>query len=144
MNKEELRAVLENHRKWLEDDGGERANLRDADLRGANLRFSDLENADLSGADLRDADLRSTDLRGANLEHADLCGADIDFTHLNISCKGLNFKIDNRIAKQLMYHVVSLMQHSDLDVSLWFKKKLFKDLEESHVVTKHDMPKLKE
>jgi hypothetical protein len=38
----------EKHKRWLNgEDGGERANLRDADLRGANLRGADLRWADL-------------------------------------------------------------------------------------------------
>ena len=50
----ELKAIIYKHAKWARgEDGGERADLRDADLRGANLR-----NADLRGADLCDADLR--------------------------------------------------------------------------------------
>lgn len=53
MTQEEFNAILENHKKWLEENGGERANLKGADLHGA-----DLCGADLCGADLRDADLR--------------------------------------------------------------------------------------
>jgi uncharacterized protein YjbI with pentapeptide repeats len=72
--------ILEQHKLWVEGKGGERANLRDADLRyadlsGANLRNADLIVADLSGAYLRDADLRGADLRGADLRGADLRGA---------------------------------------------------------------------
>ena len=51
MNKDELNAILENHRKWLfDEEGGIRA-----DLCGANLRGADLCGADLCGADLSDA-----------------------------------------------------------------------------------------
>jgi hypothetical protein len=33
MDKEELQAILESHQQWLSDeDGGQRANLREADL----------------------------------------------------------------------------------------------------------------
>ena len=63
MTQEELNVVLEKHKKWLNDeDGGERANLSDADLRGANLSDADLRGADLSGADLRGANLSDADL----------------------------------------------------------------------------------
>ena len=52
MTNEELKKIIEKHEKWLEDqEGGERANLCGADLRGA-----DLCGADLRGADLRDAE----------------------------------------------------------------------------------------
>ena len=52
MTQEELNAILENHKKWLEGNGGERANLKGANLRGANLC-----GANLCDANLRDADM---------------------------------------------------------------------------------------
>src|SRR5574343_103796 len=78
MNSNELKEVLDKHTLFLKGkDGGERANLSDADLRGANLsgahlsganfRYADLRYANLSGANLIDADLRGADLSGANL-----------------------------------------------------------------------------
>ena len=83
MDNEKLKEILERHRKWLNDeDGGERANLYGADLRGANLYGADLRGADLRGANLYGADLRGAnlcgaDLRGANLREANLRGADL-------------------------------------------------------------------
>ena len=59
---EELQFVLDNHKKWLNDNNGLRANLSDANLSDANLY-----GADLCGADLRDANLCGADLRDANL-----------------------------------------------------------------------------
>ena len=52
MQREKLKEILAAHTLWLQGSGGERADLRGADLRGANLR-----RADLCGANLRDADL---------------------------------------------------------------------------------------
>ncbi|EDP7560524.1 pentapeptide repeat-containing protein [Listeria monocytogenes] len=66
MKQEELDIILENHEKWLRDEGGERADLRCADLSNANLRHADLSNADLSNADLREADLSYADLNWVN------------------------------------------------------------------------------
>ena len=83
MNKEELKEILDNHKKWLNDEpGGKKANLSGADLSGADLRYADLRGADLRGANLRYADLsfanlRYADLRGANLRGADLRSADL-------------------------------------------------------------------
>ena len=71
-----IKDILEKHKKWLNsEDGGERADLRYADLRYADLRYADLRDADLRYADLRDADLRYADLRDADLRYADLSGA---------------------------------------------------------------------
>jgi len=81
MNADELRVVLEKHKKWLlGEDEGEQADLRGAALRGAalrgaNLREADLSGADLKGANLSEANLGGTDLREAALGRADLSGA---------------------------------------------------------------------
>ena len=67
MKTEELKAILTEHALWLTGNGGERANLSDANLRGANLRGAYLSRADLSGAYLSRADLSGADLSGADL-----------------------------------------------------------------------------
>ena len=83
MNNIMLNEILKKHKMWLNnEESGERADLRGADLRGAKLGCADLRgaklsDADLSGADLRDADLRGADLRGTKLGCADLKGADL-------------------------------------------------------------------
>ena len=84
----DIKLILEKHAKWIRgEDGGECADLCNANLRGANLWGADLRNAnlcdadlcnaDLRGANLRNADLHDADLRGANLYGANLCGADL-------------------------------------------------------------------
>ena len=85
----ELKAIIYKHAKWARgEDGGERANLRDADLRGANLRNADLRGADLCDADLCNANLRDADLSGANLRGADLSGANL--RDANLHCADLS------------------------------------------------------
>ena len=102
---EKLQEIIKSHGRWLRnEEGGERANLRDAylsganlrgaDLRGANLRGANLRDAYLSGANLRGADLRDADLSdaylsdaylsGANLRDANLSGADLDKTYYQV------------------------------------------------------------
>ena len=69
----DIKLILEKHAKWIRgEDGGERA-----DLRGANLRDADLCGANLYGADLCDADLYGADLCDADLCGANLCDADL-------------------------------------------------------------------
>ena len=81
MNEHELKVILDKHRKWLfDEEGGERANLSDADLIDANLRYADLRGADLSDANLSDANLRYANLRYADLSDADLRGANTQYT----------------------------------------------------------------
>ena len=58
---EKLQEIIESHGRWLRnEEGGERAYLRSADLSGADLRGADLRSADLRSADLRSADLDKT------------------------------------------------------------------------------------
>nr|DAI55349.1 MAG TPA: pentapeptide repeat protein [Caudoviricetes sp.] len=88
MKSAEIKTILEEHSKWLEDNkNGKYANLRGANLRNEDLRDADLRNADLGEADLRGADLRGADfeganLRGANLKRADLRWADLRWVNL--------------------------------------------------------------
>ena len=82
MIKNELNEILENHKLWLNDKGGECADLSGADLRGVDLynidlRCANLNSADLNSADLRCANLRGVDLSGANLNSANLSGASL-------------------------------------------------------------------
>ena len=50
MSVEELGVIIANHKKWVNEDGGSRANLS-----GANLSLADLSVANLSGANLSGA-----------------------------------------------------------------------------------------
>ena len=63
---EELNKILENHKKWLENNNqGKRANLYRADLSRADLRGAYLNEADLYEAELREAYLVGVDLSRA-------------------------------------------------------------------------------
>ena len=89
-----LHELLKKHEMWLEgEEGGERADLSDADLRGVDLSDADLRGAYLSSAYLRGADLCGANLRGAYLSDADLRGADLSSANLS-GAKGLTNPID--------------------------------------------------
>ena len=84
MDKQELKAILGKHLKWLRgEDGGERANLSGANLSGANLSRANLSGANLSRADLYGANLSGANLSGANLSRADLYGANLSGADLS-------------------------------------------------------------
>ena len=79
MTQEELNMILDKHEKWLNnEEGGEKANLCEADLGGA----------DLGGADLG--------------------GANLDYSCWPLWCGSLDVKVDARIARQLAYHFCRL------------------------------------
>ena len=99
MNKEELYKILELHKKWLNNEEGcVRANLGDADLRYADLRYADLSDA--------------------NLRYADL-----DYSCLPLWCGSLLANMDDRQVKQILYHLLSIIKHSN-NVSDSIKEKL--------------------
>ena len=149
---EKLKEIIEKHKKWLnyEKDGEKAdlqgADLRNADLQGANLQSANLRSADLQGANLQSANLRSADLQGANLQDADLQGAnlrradlriadlqradlqgvDLDFSCLPLWCGSLLANMDDRQVKQLLYHILSIVKHSN-NVSETIKAALLTD-----------------
>lgn len=67
-----------------------------------------------SGADLHGANLNGADLRWADLRWADLHGANLDYSCLPLWCGG-KFKADEKICKQLVAHVVKIMELSEID-----------------------------
>lgn len=81
---EELRRVLEAHKRWL--------------ARAASGVYADLCGADLRGADLCGANMQAANLRGANL----------DYSCWPLWCGSLDVKVDKRIAAQLAYHFCRL------------------------------------
>ena len=105
------------HGAKLRDTDFRNSDLRDtdfrhADLRHADLRDTELQHTELQHADLRHADLRDTELHGAKLYHADMREADIDFASWPLWCGSLKAYVDDRIAIQLLYHTLSVVQHS--------------------------------
>ena len=124
MNEDELKSMLEQHRLWLDSNGGKRADLRYADLQYANLRGVDLQRADmrdanlryanLRGADLQYADMQEANLRGANLRYANLRdanlrganlrSANLDYSCLPLWCGSKGMIVDRRIAAQIAAH----------------------------------------
>jgi len=81
---EEMAVILQKHKMWLRsEEGGERADLRGADLSHADLSQVDLSHADLSEANLNWANLSGADLHMANLSLAHLRMADLSGANLS-------------------------------------------------------------
>lgn len=127
MTESDIKKTLEEHICWLNDEGGRRADLSEANLRRANL----------SGADLRRADLSEADLSEANL----------DFSVLPLWCGSLNVKVDDRIVRQLLYHVIRIAQVSSLSQELkdaLLSKALIKQANLFHRATDGGVEKIEE
>ena len=131
---EELNEILQKHEMWLKgEEGGQRADLinvdlRDADLSNINLNSADLRCADLSGANLRYVDLSNTDLWNANLSYTDLRYANLWNTNLsesdlnNASLRDTNLRGANLSYTNLSYTDLrgADLRYADLNnANLW-------------------------
>ena len=123
MKQEELNGIMKQHKAWLNgEEGGKRANLQGAKLHGAYLQGESLEDADLQHSDLQHSDFRDAILRGAkvngavlhgtDLRRSDMRGADLDYASWPLWCGSLKAYVDDRIAIQLLYHTLSVVQYS--------------------------------
>ena len=93
LTQEEINEKLRLHKMWLNnEEGGVSANLRHTDLSYANLSYANLKHADLRGADLKNANL--------------------DFSSLPLWCGSLKANFDDRLAIQLLYHLLSIAKNS--------------------------------
>ena len=136
INKQELKDILDKHSKWLRhEEGGERANLSDTNLRYANLRYADLRyanlrsanlsSADLRYADLRSADLSDTNLRCANLSCADLSCADLrcaDLRSADLSDTNLRYtRLENKVLLTFCFgkHTASFMSEDSITIGCY-------------------------
>ena len=102
------------------------ADLRDVNLQSANLWGANLQGANLWGANLQGANLRDVNLQDVNLRDANLQGADLDFSCLPLWCGSLLANMDDRQVKQLLYHILSIVKHSN-NVSETIKAALLTD-----------------
>ena len=96
MTAEKLAEILENHKKWLNGNGGERADLSGSNLSGSDLSGSDLRGSNLRGSDLSGSNLRGSDLRGSNLSDSNLSGSNLRGSDLRGSdLRGSNLSYSN-------------------------------------------------
>jgi uncharacterized protein YjbI with pentapeptide repeats len=84
ISEEELKQILEEHKKWVESDGkeGKRAylikrNLKQYDFNGANLQQANLSGANLQDASFEEANLQKAELGETNLQKAYLWNANL-------------------------------------------------------------------
>lgn len=78
---------------------------------------------------------------------ADLRGANLDFSVLLPWCGSLNVKVDDRIVRQLLYHVIRIAQASSLSQELkdaLLSKALIKQANLFHQATDGDVEKIEE
>jgi len=93
MNADELKLILDDHAKWLRNEGGKRADLSRANLCMANLSEANLCMANLCMANLYEADLSRASLCMANLSEADLSSASLyraDLSRANLCMANLS------------------------------------------------------
>jgi uncharacterized protein YjbI with pentapeptide repeats len=145
MEQSKLNKILDDHKLWLQTNGkqGEQADLRYADLSYANLSYADLRYANLSYANLSYADLSY-----AYMSYADLRYANLDFSAFPLWCGGLSVHIDDKQAKQLLYHLIQNVQYSKNTSKtlkkLLLTKTIIKKANEFHRIGEDNIKEIKE
>lgn len=128
MKRKEFDEMMRLHEMWLNgEEGGKRANMKGADLRTvnmnradmrgvnmqrANMLHADMQYANMQCANMQHADMRSADMRSAEMQRTDMQGADLDYSAWPLCCGSLKAYVDDRIAIQLLYHTLSVVQYS--------------------------------
>lgn len=88
MTQKEFDEMMRLHEIWLDgEEGGRRANMQGEDLRNVNMNRADMQ-------------------------LANMCGVDIDYSAWPLWCGSLEAYVDDRIAIQLLYHTLSVVQYS--------------------------------
>ena len=120
MGQIELSEIIANHGRWLQGEGGKRAELIGAnlilvdlegvDLHEANMCYASLYGADLHRAYLEGVDLEGADLRGADMEESVLYNANLGKANMrNVVLRGADLRGANLEGAKLplgMYQVV--------------------------------------
>ncbi len=125
MDRARLNEILEKHKKWLNGEkDGVRADLSNIDLRNIDLSGRNLSHIDMSHSNMSHSDMSHSDMRGSDLSHSNLSGSNLDYSCWPLWCGSLDVHIDDRIARQLLYHLMRPCLVSP-DVSENFKRALF-------------------
>ncbi len=100
ITQEELNIILKEHKLWLKDRSGKRADLSDCDLSKLDMSYADMGYSNMSGTDMSHTDMsyanmscanmRGTNMRGANMScanmsYADMCCADMRYADMSYS-----------------------------------------------------------
>lgn len=128
MTQKELEEVQSKHIMWLENKpNGEKALFTDRGLKNKNLTRAIFARADLrhsqwtgcnfTSCDLQEADLKNAilsdcDLHGCNLEACDMRNIYIDRCSWPLWRGSLKAYVDDNTVLQLLFHALSLAQHS--------------------------------
>lgn len=97
---------------------GRYTDFSDCHLYTSNFEGSKLDHANFAYADLelvgfKNVDLRYVNLSNAKLHYVDFTNANIDYASWPLWCGSLSADIDDKIAAQLLYHVLATIDHSD-------------------------------
>ena len=98
-NGENLKYVLESHKKWLYDEhNGSKANLIGEDLRDIDFSYIDLKYVNFKSSNLSGSCFKFSDLTGTDFEYADL-------RFVNFECADLKYAILNKAnLKNIIYN----------------------------------------
>ncbi|MCI4435424.1 MAG: pentapeptide repeat-containing protein [Ignisphaera sp.] len=96
--KNELQEIIDSHKKWLNNEGGVRADLSRANLKGVNLKGVNLAMANFSESDISDACIAKANFSRADFSRADLSRTDISEANLTGANLSEAYFIDANLA----------------------------------------------
>ena len=86
--------------------------MQGADMWEANMQKANMRGANMQKANMREANMQGADMWEANMQKANMQEADIDYASWPLWRGSLQAYIDDRIAIQLLYHVLSPVYYS--------------------------------
>lgn len=90
----------------------QRADMQDANMWGADMRGANMQRANMQRANMQHVDMQHADMRSAEMQRTDMRGVNIDYSAWPLCCGSLKAYVDDRIAIQLLYHTLSVVQYS--------------------------------
>ncbi len=83
ITQEELNIILKEHKLWLKDRSGKRADLSDCDLSQLDMSYSDMSYSNMRGADMSYSDMSYSNMSYSNMRGADMSYSDMSYSDMN-------------------------------------------------------------
>jgi hypothetical protein len=100
-----------------------------------NFESADFQDCEFTNCIFKNANTRKFDWNNSRFENCNL-----DFAQLDLSCNTLSMIIDEKIAKQISYHLLRLLINSEIEEPKLIEE-LIKYTKDTHLITEHQLKK---
>lgn len=83
ITQEELNIIIKEHKLWLKDRSGKRADLSDCDISKLDMSHADMRYSDVRGSCMNGTNMSHSDMRLTNMSHISLCCADMGYSNMS-------------------------------------------------------------